>query len=94
MRGPNKHEVMHCGSSRHTEDSCFKLIGYPEWWDDLQWKKAATNALVNLAGGKALFTGADPTGGEHTEESGEEEMEEESAPTKWEGKGNTQTFLM
>ena len=57
----------HCGGSRHTKDSCFKLIGYPEWWDDLQRKKATTKAPMNRAGGKALFTAIDSTGGGHTE---------------------------
>ena len=64
------------GGSRHTKNGCFKFIGYPEWWDDLQWKKAATKALVNRAGGKALFTVANPTGGRHTVEVGEEKLED------------------
>ncbi|KAJ0045363.1 hypothetical protein Pint_05391 [Pistacia integerrima] len=29
----------HCGNSRHTRDTCFKLHGYPDWWNDLQAKK-------------------------------------------------------
>ncbi|KAG8650848.1 hypothetical protein MANES_07G073922v8 [Manihot esculenta] len=24
----------HCGGSRHTRDGCFKIIGYPEWWEE------------------------------------------------------------
>ena len=31
----------HCDGSRHTKDTCFKLIGYPDWEEDLQKKKAA-----------------------------------------------------
>ena len=57
----------HCGGSRHIKDGRFKLIGYLEWWDDLQRKKAATKAPINRAGGKALFTAVDSTGGRHTE---------------------------
>ena len=34
----------HCGGSRHTKKGCFKLVGYPEWWDDLQKRRAATKA--------------------------------------------------
>lgn len=24
----------HCGMLKHTTDQCFKLLGYPEWWND------------------------------------------------------------
>ena len=37
----------HCGGSKHTKDGCFKLIGYLDWWEDLQKKKAATKAPVH-----------------------------------------------
>ena len=26
----------HCGNSKHTRDTCFKLHGYPDWWNDFQ----------------------------------------------------------
>ena len=30
----------HCGNVKHTRETCFKLHGYPEWWNDFQaWKK-------------------------------------------------------
>ncbi|RVX03529.1 hypothetical protein CK203_027783 [Vitis vinifera] len=29
----------HCGNSKHTRDTCFKLHGYPNWWNDLRAKK-------------------------------------------------------
>ncbi|KAJ0088268.1 hypothetical protein Patl1_33184 [Pistacia atlantica] len=32
-------KCFHCGNSRHTRDTCFKLHGYPDWWNDLQAKK-------------------------------------------------------
>uniref|UniRef100_A0A803L1R9 Gag protein n=1 Tax=Chenopodium quinoa TaxID=63459 RepID=A0A803L1R9_CHEQI len=41
----------HCGGTKHTEEGCFKLIGYPEWWEDLRQRKAATK--VPKTGGKA-----------------------------------------
>ncbi|KAJ0619957.1 hypothetical protein HanHA89_Chr02g0077071 [Helianthus annuus] len=24
----------HCGMMKHTKDQCFRLVGYPEWWND------------------------------------------------------------
>ncbi|KAJ0626012.1 hypothetical protein HanLR1_Chr01g0007141 [Helianthus annuus] len=24
----------HCGMMKHTKDQCFKIVGYPEWWND------------------------------------------------------------
>ncbi|RVW39622.1 hypothetical protein CK203_090625 [Vitis vinifera] len=29
----------HCGNSKHTRDTYFKLHGYPDWWNDLRAKK-------------------------------------------------------
>jgi len=29
----------HCGNQKHTRENCFKLHGYPDWWNDLQAKK-------------------------------------------------------
>ncbi|XP_059440183.1 uncharacterized protein LOC132172662 [Corylus avellana] len=29
----------HCGNSKHTRDTCFKLHGYPDWWNELQARK-------------------------------------------------------
>ena len=71
----------HCGGSRHTKDGCFKIIGYPEWWDDLQQNKAATKAAMNRAG-KALFTDVDPTDGGHTEGLEEKAIEDREDGTK------------
>ena len=53
----------HCSSKGHTKDGCFKLIGYPDWWEDLQKKKATTKAPASRIGGKALLAAIDPTGG-------------------------------
>ncbi|XP_057536699.1 uncharacterized protein LOC130814596 [Amaranthus tricolor] len=49
----------HCGVSRHTKEGCFKIVGYPEWWDDLQKRRAATKAPASRTGGKAHLTAAD-----------------------------------
>jgi hypothetical protein len=29
----------HCGNQKHTQETCFKLHGYPKWWNDLQARK-------------------------------------------------------
>lgn len=33
----------HCGNSKHTRETCFKIHGYPDWWNELKGKKAATS---------------------------------------------------
>ena len=44
----------HCGGTRNTKEGCFKLVRYPEWWDDHKKGKAtAKNPMVSRAGGKA-----------------------------------------
>ena len=35
-------------------------MGYPEWWDDLQKRRAATKAPASRTGGKANLSTADP----------------------------------
>ena len=52
----------YCGGSRHTGEGCFKLIGFPEWWEEHQQRKIATKAPSTRAGGKANMT----TGVPHT----------------------------
>ena len=49
----------YCGNQKHTRENCFKLNGYPDWWNDLQSKKRrdttgkdddhGTAAMVNSA---------------------------------------------
>ncbi|KAL6336046.1 hypothetical protein AAG906_003673 [Vitis piasezkii] len=29
----------HCGITKHTRETCFKLHGYPDWWHELQAQK-------------------------------------------------------
>jgi hypothetical protein len=35
----NGMKCFHCGNQKHTWETCFKLHGYPEWWNDLQARK-------------------------------------------------------
>ncbi|KAJ0858140.1 putative transcription factor interactor and regulator CCHC(Zn) family [Helianthus annuus] len=42
----SKLKCLHCGMLKHTKDQCFKLVGYPEWWNDGHKKR-------NKEGGKA-----------------------------------------
>jgi len=43
----------HCGMKKHTKETCFKIVGYPKWWEDSKPKnrKVAT-ATVTHGGGK------------------------------------------
>lgn len=45
----------HCGNARHTSDSCFKLHGYPEWWDELRAKKKRDIITLEYGTGKAVL---------------------------------------
>jgi len=36
----------HCQKPGHDKDQCFKLIGYPEWYDDLKDKKKSFRARL------------------------------------------------
>ena len=44
---------MTTGGSRHSKEGCFKLIGYPDWWEELKQRKAAAKAPVTQTDGKA-----------------------------------------
>lgn len=46
----------HCGGSGHIEEGCFKLIGYPKWWEEHRQRKAATKAPIIQTSGKANLT--------------------------------------
>lgn len=43
----------HCGGTKHTKEGCFKLIGYPKWWEEHKHRRAATKGTTNRTGGKA-----------------------------------------
>ncbi|XP_047944376.1 uncharacterized protein LOC125190976 [Salvia hispanica] len=51
----------HCKRKRHTKDSCFELIGYPDWWEE-KHGKPPSRAPWNRAGHAAMIVG-DPTPG-------------------------------
>ncbi|KAG8654095.1 hypothetical protein MANES_05G099550v8 [Manihot esculenta] len=41
----------YCSGSRHTRDGCFKIIGYPEWWEEnkTRKKKGRGQGVGNMA---------------------------------------------
>ncbi|KAK9053770.1 hypothetical protein SSX86_026981 [Deinandra increscens subsp. villosa] len=39
----------HCGMARHTKDQCFKIVGYPEWWNDGHKRKDREGAKTTTA---------------------------------------------
>ncbi|KAJ0927704.1 putative RNA-directed DNA polymerase [Helianthus annuus] len=70
----SKLKCTHCGMMKHTKDQCFKLVGFPEWWND--GHKKGKNIGGN-DGGKTATTignsGTTNTGGgstKNTENSG------------------------
>lgn len=46
----------HCGNSKHTRDTCFKLHGYPDWWNELQTRKRRDAASDGGTGQAAVAT--------------------------------------
>ena len=52
----------HCGNSKHTRDTCFKLHGYPDWWHELQANRRRDGngndggAIKNAANGTGKAT--------------------------------------
>ena len=48
----------HCGGSRHTKEGCFKIIGFPEWWEEHRQRRAATKAPSRTGGKAHLAAGA------------------------------------
>jgi len=42
----------HCGMKKHTKETCFKIMGYPKWWEDSKPKicKAAIAAITHGGG--------------------------------------------
>lgn len=52
----------HCGGSSHTLETCFKLHGYPDWWDDFQAKRKKTGPPPTKPAAQAsLATGVPPS---------------------------------
>ncbi|KAH6766312.1 hypothetical protein C2S52_017295 [Perilla frutescens var. hirtella] len=48
----------HCGMKKHTKESCFQLVGYPDWWDDTKRTKLPNHAR-NQGGSIAATMTAD-----------------------------------
>ncbi|KAG6768521.1 hypothetical protein POTOM_027442 [Populus tomentosa] len=48
----------HCGNAKHTRETCFKLHGYPEWWNEFKAKKSQE---ANGGVGRAAIAHAEPT---------------------------------
>ena len=47
----------HCGSTKHTRETCFKVHGYPDWWHELQArKKRDASATEDVRGRVAVAT--------------------------------------
>lgn len=50
----------HCGNPKHTRETCFKLHGYPEWWNDFQTRKKCEGTSGNADTGRAAVASAEP----------------------------------
>jgi hypothetical protein len=50
----------HCGNTKHTRETCFKLHGYPEWWHELQARRKKGNTLPDEGIGRAATVTAEP----------------------------------
>ncbi|RVX23894.1 hypothetical protein CK203_000396 [Vitis vinifera] len=46
----------HCGSMKHTRETCFKLHGYPDWWNEYKAQKNRDVASNEELGWVALVT--------------------------------------
>ncbi|WKA08566.1 hypothetical protein VitviT2T_026277 [Vitis vinifera] len=51
----------HCGNSKHTRDTCFKLHGYPDWWNDFQARKKRETFANDDHTGRAVVVTCDPS---------------------------------
>ncbi|XP_057949697.1 uncharacterized protein LOC131144827 [Malania oleifera] len=57
---PDGTKCSHCGNTKHTRETCFKLPGYPDWWHDRLAQKRR-NVVGNDEGtGKAAVAAAEP----------------------------------
>ena len=51
----------HCGNSIHTRDTCFKLHGYLDWWNDFQARKKRETSANDDHTRKAVMVTCDPS---------------------------------
>ena len=38
----------HYGMKKHTKETCFKILGYPEWWEDFKQKNLKVATVVGI----------------------------------------------
>jgi len=38
----------HCGMKKHTKKTCFKIVGYSEWWEDFKKKNRKAVTVVDI----------------------------------------------
>ena len=49
----------HSGYPKHTRETCFKLHGYPDWWNDFQARKKCDAATSDDSIGKVAIANAE-----------------------------------
>ena len=47
----------HCGMAKHTRETCFKLVGFPEWWEDGHKPGKQGKSKAAVAVGSSEVTG-------------------------------------
>lgn len=80
----------HCGGNKHTKDTCFQLVGYPEWWNENRHRQRNSNGVGTPTATPTREVAAFIHGGTSGEgqNSGEEAREVNSARgMEGEGKG-------
>ncbi|CAH1427920.1 unnamed protein product [Lactuca virosa] len=55
----------HCKKTRHTKEQCFKLVGYPEWWNEGS-KRGDVTATNNRGGSSSNSATVTKSSGENT----------------------------
>ncbi|KAL5765958.1 hypothetical protein ACOSP7_016575 [Xanthoceras sorbifolium] len=50
----------HCGNTRHNRETCFKLHGYPYWWNEFQTRKKREGTGSNEGTGRAAMVNVEP----------------------------------
>ena len=50
----------HCGNTKHTQDTLFKLHGYLDWWHKLQARKKKDNITTEEGTDRTLMVTAKP----------------------------------
>ncbi|KAL6331803.1 hypothetical protein AAG906_020146 [Vitis piasezkii] len=43
-----RRKCTHCGNTKHTKETCFKLHGYPDWWHELKEKKSVKQVETTI----------------------------------------------